>query len=272
MDEKIIRSWLIRLRSSLERNKVFIDLVVAIALTSMSILVSYNSNQITEQQNELIKEENQPFFVFNLTEIDTADTLEVLEIYNAGKPVSGFSADTYTFLEIYYHDFNNDTIKRAYVPIGNYYTFTRVAESQTGTGLLLTLKRNKHSYEKQAAYDLRKSKILRAIEENFWNYSDDQGKYYNSSAGVNMWASVFTYVHMTYLDIYGEEHDEIYYVDSWSYFELYEKDKIVLENKHKTLDHISYLMYLPPTEIIKILSNTPSDDYILPGSETPSGS
>ena len=133
-----IREWL-------EKNRIFFELVVALSLTSMSIIVSINSNQIAEYQNELIKEENQPIFVFNLTHSDNGslDVGERIDISNIGKPAYNFKAEPYVFFDIHSYnksDYNSE--KKAYVPVTAYYGYS----IETGSPVELLLSFNKYYF------------------------------------------------------------------------------------------------------------------------------
>jgi hypothetical protein len=101
-----IREWL-------ERNKIFFEVVVAFSLTMMSITVSINANQIATYQNDLIKEENQPMFIFNLSQADNGslDIGERIDIYNIGKPAYNFDAKANIFFDVYLYNESDFSIK-----------------------------------------------------------------------------------------------------------------------------------------------------------------
>ena len=100
---------LITIREWLERNKIFFEIVVALSLTCMSIIVSINANQIAAYQNELIKGENQPIFVFNLTyaENDRLGKGERIDVSNIGKPAYNFKAEPYIFFDVHLYNKSN---------------------------------------------------------------------------------------------------------------------------------------------------------------------
>lgn len=241
---------LVAIREWLERNKIFFELVVALSLTSMSIIVSINSNQIAAYQNELIKEENQPIFVFNLTHADNGslDVGERIDISNIGKPAYNFKAEPYIFFDIHLYnksDYNSE--KKAYVPITSYYGYS----VETGSPVELLLSFNKYYFRPINGTNYTGNyAAFYHINEDFSNYSQTRN-YFG-------YIELKRYFHITYSDVYGEIHDEIHYVDEGASFKLLEKDKIDLDKRYNDgyVPNYGFLefRYFSPTEIIKILS------------------
>lgn len=251
MSEKLntIREWL-------ERNKIFFELVVALSLTSMSIIVSINSNQIAEYQNELMKEENQPIFVFNLTHADNSNlgVGERIDINNVGKPAYNFKAEPYIFFDIHLYnksDYNSE--KKVDVPVIDYYGYS----IKTGSPTELLVSFNKYySCPIKGTNSTGNYAVFNHIDGDFRNYSQTQN-YFG-------YIELKRYVHITYSDVYGETHDEIHYVDEDTSFKLAEKDKIDLDKRFNGGYVPNYgfpeFRYFSPAEIIKILSSCSEAD------------
>lgn len=241
-----IRKWL-------ENNRIFFEIIVALSLTSMSIIVSINANQIAGYQNELIKEENQPIFVFNLTRNDNGslDVGERIDISNIGRPAYNFKAEPYIFFDIHlYNESDYNSEKKAYVPVTSYYGYS----VETGSPVELLLSFNKYYFRPINGTNYTGNyAVFYHINEDFRNYSQTQ-KYFG-------YIELKRYFHITYSDVYGETHDEIYYVDGGTSFKLEEKDKIDLDKRHNDgyISNYGFLefRYFSPEEIIKILSCYP---------------
>lgn len=244
-----IRKWL-------ENNRIFFELIVALSLTSMSIIVSINANQIAEYQNELIKQENQPIFVFNLTRTvnpnytdnGSLDKGERIDINNIGKPAYNFTAEEYIFFDIrLYNKSDNYSEKKAYVPVTNYYLYS--VETDPAIGLLRSFNMD-YFFPINGTNYTGNYAVYCHINEDFGNYSQTQN-YFG-------YIDLKRYFHITYSDIYGEAHDEIYYVCGGTSYKLKEKDKIDLDKRYNNgyISNYGFLefRYFSPAEIIKILS------------------
>lgn len=182
-----IREWL-------ERNKIFCELIVALSLTSMSIIVSINANQIAEYQNELIKEENQPIFVFNLTYADNSNlgVGERIDVSNIGKPAYNFKAEPYIFFDIHLYnksDYNSE--KKAYAPVTGYYGYS----IKTGSPTELLVSFNKYySCPIDGTNSTGNYAVFYHINEDFKTYSQNQN-YFG-------YIELKRYLHITYSDVY----------------------------------------------------------------------
>lgn len=223
MSEKITKFT--RFRSWLERNKVFFELSTAILLAYMSYTVSINANQIAtyqndlvKEQNNLIKDENQPIFQFNFTQFnnDNLDSAERIDIYNIGKPAHNFQAEAYVLCNIQLHNSSDNEYTKISFYQKNYYINTSMVSpvglmnSFDSAGFLTSLPRYLNSTSLSCL-------------QNQSNIEQVQ---------------LTRYVHFTYSDIYGENHDEVYCVTKLGSFKLTESEKIMLVHE---LDYISYV-------------------------------
>lgn len=256
----------IGLRKWLKRNKIFFEVVVTIALTIMAIYVSNTANQIASYQNELIKNENQPIFVFNMS-VDEHKKLnysennisESIEIENIGKPAYNFSAKSYIFFDIKLKDRNSGEMKNVIIPITSFYNGGEYRGSPTGymrTFYHYSLKNGIDNYSKR-------DEVVEKINYDLYSYS--KGEVF---ADVDL----KRYVLINYYDVYGENHDDLYSVGVLNYVKLSENDKIFFENKYnKQLKRFSVpnIQYIQPKEIYEFSQNLSSEYHALPSAYNP---
>lgn len=260
-----------RFREWLERNKIFFEIIVALSLTAMSIIISYNANQIATDQNNLIKEENQPIFIFNVTHFNndlnnSSNEVEKLDIYNIGGPAYNCSIEEYTFFNIQFSDFEGNLRNSANIPMAYYsgITFTGLP-----TGLMKSFLKNNYVIINGKKCPTEKYTVLNQISNDLYTYLQNHNSENYSKENGDLEVDLLTYVLITYIDIYGENHDEIYYVSDGISFKLSEYDKICLTkeyNKRYVLYHgpLDLFAYMPPEEVIKLLSNYSSSEAYVP--------
>ena len=91
----IMRKWLIS-------SKIYYETLAAVALTLMAVILSWNSNRLTERQINLLIAQNQPIFRVELhgnnskAETDSSTLL----IYNDGLPVTDLNLDIFETLVV----------------------------------------------------------------------------------------------------------------------------------------------------------------------------
>jgi hypothetical protein len=235
MNEKVTKFT--RLRDWLERNKVFFELTTAILLSIMSLTVSINANHIAEYQAELMKEQNnltkyqnQPIFEFKLVELNssTLNTAEKIDIYNNRTAITNFKAEAYVLCDVYLSNYSYAEIGLSDIVLSFtqncYYDVIPTGSSQglmssvESTGFLSSLPRYLNSTSSSA----------------------ELNSYLQNQSNIKQ-VKLTRYIHVTYSDIYGENHDEVYWVTEIGTFKITEDKKMELANK---LGH-AYLIAIP---------------------------
>jgi len=253
-------------RKWLQRNKIFFEIIVALSLTTMSVIVANNANQIAATQNQIMKEENQPIFIFDtrIPDNDTSNVMERVKIDNIGKPAYYFFAEPYVLYDIQVRDNDYNIKKNAIIPVVDFYSYSETSGFTSG---------NMESfYRENLTYTIRENNsstkyYTNDTMETLYKINGDLGSYTKNRN--DMFVDLYIYIHITYQDVYGDSHDEIYCIDSYGLqSKLSEHDKIHLEMEYKKQilqdQFISDVMYIPPNEIINHLSNSSFGDYILP--------
>lgn len=180
----------------------FFEVIVALSLTGMSIFVSSTANQIASYQNELIKGENQPIFIFNTTYFhksiyDDSDYGEGMDIYNAGKPAYKFKSEAYVFFDISLYSANH-TKMDLLIPVLLYYVDGTVVNAPVG---LL------QSYSCPIELTNGTHYTYTCNSNVFNKMSDDF--FHSGNQNISRLIDLKKYIHITYNDIYNENHDEI---------------------------------------------------------------
>lgn len=201
------------IRQYLEHNKIFFETIVMLCLTIASITVTIVAVDLDSQQLEREKLENQPFFhIYNEYIFDDEYTVvsETLTIENIASPASEFDADVYSFLYMRCNDRNNNLIGRVQIPILGYYRYSFITGKLTGE--MANFKPPIHDENNFLKIRLATTMFNEILLENEYD------------------GTVFleTYIHVEYLDIYGEQHNDIYQFYGNKYHKLspQEADKI----------------------------------------------
>jgi hypothetical protein len=195
---------IIRYRGVLEKNKIFLDLI----LTGFVIYLAFGANKIAEQQKNLAYLEKSPSFYINVqTSYSKSDSGKVilekeLQIINLSGEYENFSENTICLLKLEYQkDFGNPTEK--YIYVNGYYD----ANFSTGnkTGNIVSLK----GYANETRL-LKLEKIVREINDSI-------------SSGYLLF-DFQTFTQISYLDLLGEKVFK-YYNTSYGEGILMEKEK-----------------------------------------------
>ena len=237
-----------RLRDWLNINKIFFETIVAIflagmaiTLTIMSITVSIQTNEIAFYETELMKMENQPIFRFDVT-YDTIDfdqfeypvpADEMLIINNIGKPLKEFSSKKMIFLKMGYLE-NGINTKLAFVPITYY-----IVSIPTGdlTNELMT-------FRGPYLFDQKTGNRLKVLEAG-----DDLSEYvHRLNANDSVSIDILRYIKVEYTDIFGNIHEDIYFVDSMTgASKLNENDGVTISKYYKSFMHELDVSELSPS-------------------------
>ncbi len=239
---EILREWL-------NKNKIFFETIVAvfltgmaIALTIMSINVSIKTNEIAFYETEIIKMENQPIFHFKVA-YDYIDfdefkypvpVDEKLIINNIGKPLKEFNYEKMIFLKIRYWE-NGINPRSAFIPIDYYFP-----SFPTGnlTDELITFRGPFLPNQKTG----NRLKVLQA-EKNLSEYV----RRLNANDSVNI--DILRYIKVKYTDIFGNIHEEVYFVDPLNgAYKLNENDGITVSKYYKSFMYDElYISNLSPS-------------------------
>jgi len=114
--------FLKNIRSLLERNKIFLDIV----LTIFIIYLAYSANEIAKQQKIILYQEKQPVFFLNVVKYPSKSANgkiffnREIQIYNLSGEYENFSTSTISILKLDYQNKNNTFEKYFY--INGFYT------------------------------------------------------------------------------------------------------------------------------------------------------
>lgn len=235
---EIIRNWL-------NKNKIFFETIVMVFLTIMSVTVTYTSNEIASNQIDINKMENQPIFHI-YTEYVFPDSNEAtfthdqLVISNSGSSLYEFKYQPYVFLKVEYWDTKPDNI--VFIPLEGYYFFSDQARNLTGR--LVTIKDFNN--------DPKES------EANWYKIEQSKNELYEMSQKNNMSTriGVVKYIFISYKDIYGNYHEEMFLSDQLSTVKINRNDSLkiieyydekISEEQYFEIDNLStdkiYEMY-----------------------------
>ena len=187
-----VRDWL-------DKNKVFFETISAVLLAAMAIIVSYEANQIASYQTELIRLEHQPFLDFDIDlafdPIESKYTHDRLTISNVGSPLSEFDCQHAVFFKVEYGEIE-EKLRSAMIPLIGYYDTT--FQTNNPRGKLATLANSG------------------ITEGNNWKTTQTTLEFMNFARKKNAtgFAEIVRYIRVCYKDIFGETHDEVYFVDT----------------------------------------------------------
>lgn len=174
-----------KIRTWLNKNKVFFEVIVALLLSFMAIFLSIQANRIATTQTKIMEEENLPQIEIRSTqEYNERNKLydnDIWLFFNRGGKISDFDVTNYSVYRFTYRP-NYDTL---IFPIHSYlnYRGTLTGESE---GLIYQIDNN-HNGSKEVE--------LRDSLSNYGFYGID------------------TYAKVTYKDIFNNLHDEFYQIN-----------------------------------------------------------
>ncbi|UWY28760.1 hypothetical protein N4T20_02270 [Flavobacterium sp. TR2] len=146
-----MKNKIILLRSLLERNKIFFEIITATALTTASIFISIKANNIanyangiSEEQTEIMKSENTPRIQIKRDELYTDSTktnyITKWSIYNNNSKLSNFEIQK----EVSYLVLVKENLKEIDLPLVKYLDAGKVSNQNEG---LIYEFDNRHCYE-----------------------------------------------------------------------------------------------------------------------------
>lgn len=191
---KCTRKWL-------EENKVFFTTIAAILLSVMAIIVSWQTNLITQEQTKVIQREQLPSIRMEVSlpayDVETGETSgrDILYIYNNGAPIYEFNIENMVFIEICYTE-NHENMRSVLYPILGYYNSTTIPARSTGA--IAYIFSNEESWYKFDEVD----QAFRKFAEN------------NNGFGCLL---LQRYIIFEYTDVFNEYHSEIYHYDRYHY-------------------------------------------------------
>jgi len=165
-----IKTIIIKLRSWLERNKIFFEVFSYLVIGLAGIYFSISQLKVNQRQIEIQRSEIQPIFKISFTlHEDTLSNVyntEVFEIYNEGKPLKSFNYNIQTFYKIDYISQKKGINKSFFIPISGFYWAQ--FPSHNSTGLLTSGFLKNNNSELKRIYDecLNQSK-----DNEFYNVS-----------------------------------------------------------------------------------------------------
>ena len=174
------------IRKSLEKNKIFFELIVATLLSFMAIYVSIQANKIAETQTSIMEQENLPQLEIRMTQ-DYNQDLKIYDnniwlFFNRGGKILNFDTTEYTFLRFTnMHEMEIDSVS---LPLYGYYNM-RGTLSGESEGLIYQIDNN-HNGIKEIE-----------LRNNLTGYG-----YYD----------IESYMQISYEDIFDKQHFEYYKV------------------------------------------------------------
>lgn len=215
-------------KNFLESSRIYIEIFLIICLSFMSIIIATNANIIAENDLIIQKTNNQPLFVFD--ELRYGDGYyEKLLVYNSGAPLNSFHIAPFTFLKV--HGYENDKLKEITIPIEYYVISTRSGNDSS-------------KLQEFFASDTEQ------LNGNYYRLSSSIGDFNDISRNNNFIGGIifYKYVYITYKDIYGEEHNDLYVIS-----DLY-PHKVSDEEKNKILRNFDESIKYGPTLNVKDLT------------------
>lgn len=202
----------------LNNNKIYIEVFLIVSLSVMSISIATNANIIAQNEIFIQKANNQPIFIFEETRYSNG-YYEKLEVYNVGAPLNNFFSASITFIKI--HGRKDNKFKEIKVPI-SYYDIATKSENES---------------------ELIEFFYGDTVPENgnYFRLTESIGGFYDSLRDNNISGGINyeKYVYITYEDIYGDEHNDLYLISDLN------PSKISNEQKRKILmDYYSSKYYL----------------------------
>ena len=168
------------LRSFLERNKIFFEIITATAITTASIFISIKANNIanyangiSEEQTKIMKSENTPRIEIKREElyIDSTKTNYITKwsVYNNNSKLSNFEIQK----EVSYIVFEKENLKEIDIPLVKYLVTGKISGQNEG---LIYQFDNSHCYEyefltNQELSNYGNTYIKSYIEISYYNIS-----------------------------------------------------------------------------------------------------
>lgn len=121
------------MKDFLKENKIYFELASSIMFGIAALLISLASYNISREQLNASKLNNNPHFYIE-TELQKDEktkmyTDKILKVYNAGAPVYNLNISHYEFIEVRYFGEKQEII---YVPVNGYYSGQFLTHSPTG--------------------------------------------------------------------------------------------------------------------------------------------
>lgn len=225
----------------LKENKIYFEIFGITSLSIMAIIVSCESNRITNNQIQVTKMESQPFIEFQrelkYDAIRGVRTDDEIMISNKGGPLREFSSIYITFLKVEHEEFGNISMRKrivSYIPLSEYYNTTMKTFESVGTLELLTNPKN-----------------FRKLSEFYMQLSVD-----TRAKNIYIYSALESYFRINYIDIYGETKIEYYMVGEWG-------AKIKLQKKDAEKMFMIYKDKVDKREELSIDSLSPKKLYSL---------
>jgi hypothetical protein len=184
----------------------------------MSIFISINANSIATNANIIAENElkvqkanNQPIFVFDEMRYGNG-YFEKLNVYNYGAPINNIFMSSIVLLKVYSYKFNKYT--EVDIPIGYYDISTRSGNESNELQQFFT-----SDVEPLNGNNYRLYKTL----DDFDKFKQNN----NLSIDIN----IYKYVYITYEDIYGDKHNDLYIISDFYKHKVSdnEKEKILFD-------------------------------------------
>jgi len=183
-----MKNKIIVLRSFLERNKIFFEIITATALTTASIFISIKANNIanyangiSEEQTKIMKSENTPRIEIKREElyVDSTKTNHITKwsVYNNNSKLSNFEIQK----EVSYIILEKENLKYIEMPLVKYLDTGKLSGQNEG---LIYEFDNRHCYEyefltNQELSNYGNTYIKSYIEITYYNISGTrETKYY----------------------------------------------------------------------------------------------
>lgn len=183
----------------LKNYKIYFELFALIVIPLAIIYISYQANQISSYQTQIMKTEQCPILYFETEyifdrEVEKYTSKEMI-IYNLGKPLSEFESEYFIFLKVGIGKEGEGGEKIAKIPLFSYYNFSILTNNSTGE--LIRIKSNIEGGNNEK---------IRQMDRDLVEFLEKK----------NMYLSRFDVIilfKIGYRDILGEYHCEYYQYD-----------------------------------------------------------
>ena len=203
----------------LNNNKVYLDIFLIVALSFMSITIAINANsiattanQIAEKDLQIQKAANQPIFIFEKLTYSEGD-YEKIVISNAGAPANNIHVKSITYASIEEGNFTSS--KEFIFSIDYYNDRERVSAIENESN---TIKLYELAYYPAHIGNIGGNRyLLSKFDSEFFDSLS------NDKHTTPMQWKLCEYVRVQYEDIYGDSHDDLYYVSPSHPYKLQEE-------------------------------------------------
>ncbi|MBK9509048.1 MAG: hypothetical protein IPO04_05995 [Cytophagaceae bacterium] len=134
-----------KLRTFLEKNKIFVETITATCLAIMAIVVSIKANKIAEQQTNIAYQELLPkFHIVTKQTIDPKLNLytgQSVQVFNYGNNFDNFYAEGFSFIELTFEDTLKQVTRVEKIRLLPVYSY-QFASSDEQKGLIRELRTN----------------------------------------------------------------------------------------------------------------------------------